>query len=242
MSDSVGGAPLYLAPGWMCDREIFAEQVAALGLSDASYVENRLDDDLGAMADRLLESAPERFAIAGFSMGGMLAVELMARAPERLAGAALICTEAEAASEKEVAWRAHLATEADEGGDEALEARREWMLGRFAGHSAAAAARMRQRILAMNARTDLKTYLRQNAALSGRRNRLEALRAFAVSGGEIIIIAGSEDKLCPKPRQKAMKEAAPDAPLIMIKDCGHLAPWEKPEIVSAALRGWLAAL
>jgi pimeloyl-ACP methyl ester carboxylesterase len=85
--------PIVLLPGLICTAELFAAQTRALETGRSVVIaETRLDDTLGAMAERLLKSAPDRFALCGLSMGGYLAFEIMRRAPERVTRLALLDT------------------------------------------------------------------------------------------------------------------------------------------------------
>lgn len=237
-----GDIPLYLAPGHQCDARIFAPQITALGLEGAAVAEHRLDADFSSMAARLLRTAPPRFAAIGFSLGGMLVLELMAQAPDRLLGAALIGADAEPAPRKEIEWRESVFDAVRAEGEPALVRLGEWLNGRFFGHSPKTLRRLGPEFLAMRKLTDAATFLRQGAALSGRRNRLEALASFARSGRPVSLIVGREDRLCPLENHRRMKAAAPEATLLVIESCGHFAMLEYPEIVNASLKGWLEAL
>ena len=89
--------PIIWIPGHLCGPWLYAPQLAEFGGERQSIMANTLSDDsLGAMAERLLAGAPERFVVAGLSMGGMVAMEVIARAPERVAGAVIMDTESRA--------------------------------------------------------------------------------------------------------------------------------------------------
>ena len=86
--------PIIWIPGHLCGPWLYAPQLAVFGGERQMIVaETNSDDNLGDMAERLLASAPERFVLSGLSMGGMVAMEVLARAPERVAGAVLMDTE-----------------------------------------------------------------------------------------------------------------------------------------------------
>ena len=86
--------PIIWIPGHLCGPWLYAPQLAVFGGErEAIMADTISDDSLGAMAERLLAGAPERFVLAGLSMGGMVAMEVLARAPERVAGAVLMDTE-----------------------------------------------------------------------------------------------------------------------------------------------------
>lgn len=234
--------PIVLASGHQCDARVFGPQIKALGLGGAMLAEHRLDSDFGEMAARLLRDAPPRFGVIGFSLGGMLVLELMEQAPERLLGAALIGTDASPAPQKELEWRSSVYDGLPEKGEAERERLALWLSKRFFGHAPATQARLEPTYLAMARATETEAMLRQGAALSARRDRTEALAAFARSGKPVTMICGALDRLCPVEEHRRMKQAAPEVELMVIEECGHMASLERPEIVNAALADWLRRL
>ena len=97
--------PLILIPGHLCGRWLYPEGMVPDGFDVLPLADTTQDDDIGAMADRVLASASDRFAVAGLSMGGMVAMELMARAPDRILGACLMDTDPTPARPREIEWR-----------------------------------------------------------------------------------------------------------------------------------------
>ncbi len=88
---------LVLVPGLMCDDAVWEHQVGLLGAGrDVRVASHGMIDSLGMMAERILDHAPRRFALAGHSMGGRVALEVAARAPERVTRLALLDTGYEA--------------------------------------------------------------------------------------------------------------------------------------------------
>src|SRR5439155_8585592 len=84
---------LILVPGLMCDATVWEHQAASLGnLTSIVIADHGHIDSLGKMAGAILDDAPSRFALAGHSMGGRVALEVFRRAPERIAGIALMDT------------------------------------------------------------------------------------------------------------------------------------------------------
>src|SRR6187431_2449384 len=87
--------PILLVPGLACSSRIFAQIIPALWRFGPVMVANHIrDDSMAAIARRILSEAPPRFALAGHSMGGYIAFEIMRQAPERVAKLALINTQA----------------------------------------------------------------------------------------------------------------------------------------------------
>lgn len=227
------GLPIVWVPGHLCGGWLYAPQMEAFEAHAQSVADVGRDDDLAAMARRLLAEAPERFVIAGLSMGGMVAMEAMAAAPERIAGAALIDTDPTPARERELAFR-----EAQRGEVEAegLEAAVRAFAGRFFGHSPDAAALHLDEVVRRMSATPAGVYRAQARALDRRREMAPHLAGFAAP---VAVIVGAEDVICPPKLHHALVEALPDARLVEIAGTGHLATLEAPEAVSDALAALL---
>src|SRR3974390_1723164 len=87
--------PILLVPGLVSSSRIYTPVLPALWAIGPVTVANHLrDDNMGAIARRILNEAPPRFALAGHSMGGCIAFEIMRQAPDRVAKLALINTQA----------------------------------------------------------------------------------------------------------------------------------------------------
>src|ERR1700722_9604776 len=92
MPDS-DGLPIVLIPGLTCTARLYAEQIPVLWpFGPVTIADHRRDDSMAAIARRILATAPERFALAGLSMGGYIAFEIMRQAPQRVAKLALLDT------------------------------------------------------------------------------------------------------------------------------------------------------
>lgn len=221
--------PVAWIPGHMCGAWLYAPQLAATVGRPAIVADVTRDADLGAMAERLLAAAPGRFVLAGLSMGAMVAMEAMARAPERIAGALLMDTDPAPAREKEKAWRAARLAE----GVEAYVAA---FVPRFFAHDAGAAARLGPQVMAAAAACPAEVVAAQARALDGRRDMIPALQGFSAP---VEIVVGAEDRVCPPKLHAPLAEALPGAALAEIPRCGHLATLEAPAAVNARLAALL---
>ena len=219
-----------LVPGHLCDASIYAPQAAALAGHDVMLADTTADHTIGGMADRLLAQVPGRFVIAGLSMGGMVGMEVMARAPGRVLGACLMDTDPTPAREREVAWRHGLL-------DESFEAYVDTFVGRFFAHDAEVAARLgpetRTRMLA----TPEPVARAQARALDRRRDMLPLIAGFPAP---VEIVVGAEDRVCPPKLHEPLAAALPGARLTEIPGCGHIANLERPDAVSERLAALLA--
>lgn len=223
-----GMVTVVLVPGHLCDASLYAPQFAALAEHDVRLADTGADDTIGGMADRLLAHAPRRFVVAGLSMGGMVAMEVMARAPDRVLGACLMDTDPTPAREREVAWRHGLL-------DEGFESYVETFVGRFYAHDAEIAARLGPETTARMLSTPEPVARAQARALDGRRDMAPLIAGYA---RPVEIVVGAEDRVCPPKVHAPLAAALRDARLTEIPGCGHIATLERP----AEVNGHFAAL
>ena len=222
---------LILLPGMMCDGRLFAPQIEAL--QDRMRVSVPLPvsaADMGQLAEKVLADAPERFALGGVSMGGILAMEIMRRAPGRVTHLALIATNP-FAERDEVKTRRGPQIEAVKAGRLATIMRDEMKPNYFSHIDDSAALRD----LAMAMATDLgaDAFVVQSLALRDRPDYEMTLRTVTCP---TLILCGRHDQLCPVERHEAMKGMIPHARLLVIEDAGHLPTIETPDIVTTALQ------
>ena len=229
--------PIIWIPGHLCGTWLYAPQLAVFGGEHEAIIADTMhDDDLGAMAERLIAGAPERFVVAGLSMGGMVAMEVLARAPERVAGAVLMDTDPRPAREKEVAWRGELLARAER---EGLDAYVDTFVSRFYLHSATVAERLGPLTRKMMGQTPLGVARAQARALDTRSEMVQSIAGFR---GPAEVIVGAQDKVCPPLLHRPIAEALPGAVLTEIRDCGHLATIEAPEPVNDRIAAVLARI
>jgi pimeloyl-ACP methyl ester carboxylesterase len=226
---------LYLIPGLGSDATVWAETVAALGLTaDTRIADTFSDDTLAAMAGRLLRAAPPRFALAGLSMGGMVALEVIRQAPERVTRLALFDTTAapddDAVRIQRVATRDRLLQLQDFG--TVPEAAWSYLV------HPAAVARVADAMTGMMRRVSPASYARQINAVLVRDDLRPVLPRIAVP---TIVVIGAEDRVTPRPLSDALVAGIVGARLIVIPECGHLPPLEKPQETAQILADWLLA-
>lgn len=227
--------PVILLPGMMCDARLFAPQTATLSATRPVMVAPLArGDTITAIAASILQHAPPRFALAGLSMGGIVAMEVIRQAPARVTRLALMDTNPLA----EAPERAKL---------------RDEQIARVLGGALEAVIRddMKPHYLADG--SDRRTILdlcmdmalalgpdifaSQSRALQGRPDQCEALRAVDVP---TLILHGAEDRLCPAERHELMRDLVPGAILVRIDDAGHLPTLEQPKPTNEALEKWLS--
>ena len=228
--------PLLLLCGLLCDETIWADIPARLGdVADVRIVSFRGFSSISAMAQHVLAVAPGRFAAAGHSMGGRVALELVRTAPQRLNGLALLNTGVHTVRDGEPQARGRLLRLAFEHGMSALAA--EWLPPMMA--AGARTGGLLPCLRAMVGRSTPDSYAAEIKALLNRPDALSVLPTISVP---TLLLSGSEDVWSPISQHETMRRRIPHATLFEIHGAGHMAPIERPDAVAVALREWLAGV
>lgn len=229
--------PLVLLPGMMCDARLLGPQIDALsGRIPLMTMPMGAHDTMFALAGDVLRHAPPRFAMAGLSMGGILAMEVLRQAPDRVAGLALMDTNPMAEKDEVKARRAPQIAAAQAG-----ELRRVMRDGMKPNYLKDGPNREAILDLCMAMAMDLGpgVFVNQSKALRDRLDQTDTLRAFA---GPALVLCGRDDALCPVSRHELMHDLMPHSIFEIIEDAGHLPTLEQPEQTTVALSRWLEAL
>jgi pimeloyl-ACP methyl ester carboxylesterase len=225
---------LVLVPGLGSDVAVWRRTIATLGDDYLCLVGDTLSDDsLQGMARRILDQAPRSFALAGVSMGGMVALEMMKAAPDRVTQLALVDTNARPDTFRQKIYR-RLANAAV-GATKDFNRLAQRNLGSLVHPSTA--KDVRAELVEMSARVGAKTYIRQNRAVTARGDLRKVLPNIAIPTA---VIVGQDDQMTPVALSQEIHTLAPGSTLHVIPDCGHLPPIEKPEIMATLLKALLA--
>lgn len=229
---------LVLVPGLLCDAALFAPQVAALSdVCDTWIPDLTRDDTMEAMAKRVLAEAPaERFSLAGLSMGGYVAQEMMRQAPQRVERLALLDTRARPDSADELERRRTLIRIAE--GAKALAPVNKRMLPLLVHPARLQDDALVRTIQGMADRTGIAAYLRQQSAIMSRADFRLHLKQIACP---TLVLCGRQDAITLVGFHEEIAAGIPGARLVIVEDCGHLSTLEQPERVNAALRDWLTS-
>lgn len=229
--------PLVLLPGMMCDARLFGPQINALsGRVPLMSLPIGGHDSMFALAAEVLVHAPPRFAIAGLSMGGILAMEVLRQAPDRVVGLALMDTNPLAESDEVKSRRAPQIAAAQAGSLRAVM--RDEMKPNYLTDGPNRGAIL-DLCMAMAMDLGERVFINQSIALRDRSDQCETLRAFA---GPTLVLCGRDDALCPVERHSLMHRLMPHGTLDVIENAGHLPTLEQPELTTAALSRWLEAI
>lgn len=227
---------LFLLPGLLCDAALWRPQVEALAdVADIAVADFTSQDNVADMARSVLDAAPERFALAGLSMGGYVAHEIMRQAPERVDRLALLDTSAREDTDEQRARRRGLIELAQKGQFKGITPR---LLPLFLHADRLDDTPLVETVTGMAQRVGKDAFLRQQKAILGRPDSRAQLSGYRCS---TLVLCGRQDALTPLEVSEEMAEAIPGADLVVIEECGHLSTLEKPEPVNAALRAWLTA-
>ncbi|WP_299880022.1 alpha/beta fold hydrolase [uncultured Sulfitobacter sp.] len=226
--------PLVLLPGMMCDARLFGPQIAELSSEMPVMVAPVSQGErIEEIASNLLGALPARFALAGLSMGGIVAMEILRRAPDRVSRLALMDTNPLAETPVVAANREPQIVKVRSG--RLIEVMRDEMKPNYL---APGPQRADVLALVMDMAEVLgpEVFIRQSRALQRRRDQQVTLRKCRVP---TLVMCGAHDALCPVKRHSFMAELIPGAELRVIEGAGHLPTLETPEEATAALRDWM---
>lgn len=224
--------PLVLIPGMMCDARMWGGIDSTLGLPVIHHLPTGADS-MAALAALFLAGAPPRFALAGLSMGGILAMEILRQAPGRVARLALLDTNPLAEAPAVQSRRGPQIARALSGDLEGV------MRDDMKPNYLAPGPRQRDVLdLCMDMALTLgpQAFARQSVALRDRPDQQATLAAFT---GPALVLMGAEDRLCPLDRHELMHRLMPQSRLVILPGAGHLPPLEQPATTTRALRDWL---
>jgi pimeloyl-ACP methyl ester carboxylesterase len=225
---------LVLVPGLLCTRALWEPQIAALGdIADITVADHTRHDTMDAIARSILAAAPERFALAGLSMGGFISYAILRQAPQRVTRLALLDTgyRADTPERKDQRLRRNELARREGAGavqDELMPL----LIHKDRLGDKAFTALVRQ----MAVDTGTEALVRQHAALMGRPDSRPFLASIKCP---TLVLVGREDALTPVDIAQEIVAGIPGARLEIIPDCGHLSTMERPEAVNRALRAWL---
>lgn len=222
---------LVLLPGLICDERLWRDVMADLD-ARAMVADLTQDDSIAAMAARVLAAAPARFALAGLSMGGYVAFEIMRQAPERVTHLALLDTSARADDEARKETRRKGIEMVGRGKFIGVS---RGLLGSLVApqHMGKPVARDVQ---AMSERVGQAAYLRQQVAIMNRVDSWPGLGDIAVP---TLVGVGELDKMTPPELAEEIAAGIAGAELVRFPDSAHLPTMENPGVVVEAMRDWL---
>jgi len=226
--------PIVLVPGLAATPLLYADQIPALWrFGSVTIADHTRDDSMAGIARRLLAAAPPRFALAGLSMGGYIAFEVMRQAPERIVKLALLDTSARADTPEQTQARR---TQMDMARTGRYAEVAEVQLPRLLSRAGQADARLRDLAVHMMVDVGPETFIRQQTAIMGRPDSRPDLGGIRCP---TLVLVGDQDELTPPERAAEIADGIPGARLVTVPGSGHLSSIERPAAVTRALVDWL---
>lgn len=227
--------PVVFIPGLLCDAQLWQNQIEGLAdICQSQVADISLDYSMTAMAERILNTAPERFNLVALSMGGYVAFEILRLAPERVIKLTLMDTSARIDSPKAAAHR-----------KATIEA---MQVGKFLGvtdkllpqliHPSRVYDPIADMIKTMAIRVGKTAFLNQQNAIMHRTDSRSFLPEIRVP---TLVVVGEQDQVTPLHHAQEMQQGIPNAKLHIFPECGHLPPLEYPNETTQLLREWLTA-
>jgi pimeloyl-ACP methyl ester carboxylesterase len=226
---------LILLPGQLCDAALWKSQVGALAdIADIAVADLTQDDSVGAMAERILASAPPRFAVCGLSLGGYVAFEMVRQVPDRVTHLGLMNTSARADIEEQSERRERSLRAARIGAFKGVTPR---FLPTIIHPDHVADPAMAKTVLEMTERVGRVAFEQQQRAAIERPDSRPLLASIDCP---TLVIGGRQDHVTPPELQEEIAAGIAGARLALLDVCGHLAPIEQADAVNRLMRDWLA--
>lgn len=228
--------PIVLVPGLCATPRFYAAQTTELWRRGPVQVANHTrDDTMFAIASRILDEAPPRFALVGHSMGGYIAFEMLRQAPARITRVALLDTSARPDTPEQTQSRREMNSLALQG---RLQEAADLQFPLLVRPAARDDAGLRDAVRAMIDDTGIEAFIRQEQAII---HRADSRPTLADIHCPALILVGEQDAITPPERAEEIAAGIRDARLVKVPECGHMSAMEQPAAVNAALAGWLTA-
>jgi pimeloyl-ACP methyl ester carboxylesterase len=228
--------PLLLLPGLLCDQALWRHQIKFLeGVAESFVPDTTRQDRIDAIARDVLASAPPHFALAGISMGGYVAFEIMRQAPQRVLKLCLLDTSARADTPEQGERRRLLLAMSKAGQFKGVTPR---LLPVLIHPDRIHDAKLTEGIISMAERVGREAFQNQQTAIMNRIDSRPDLKSIRCPTQ---VLGGREDAITPPDILREVADGIPGARLDMIENCGHLSPLERPDAVNELMRRWLAS-
>ena len=228
---------LVFLPGMMCDERLFAPQIEVLSKRIEIIVPKLEQDTIEAMARHVLEQAPDGLLnVVGLSMGGIVAMHMVAIEPERIVRLALLDTNHLKDASERFAIRNRQIADVENG------KLRDVIVEEMKPVYLAEVNRSDNKLLALLVTMAMEigedTFIAQSLALRDRPDQSDILQTYL---GNSLVLCGAEDRLCSPERHREIAGLLANCQLIIVPNAGHLTTLEQPEAVTAALQNWLSS-
>ena len=228
--------PVVLVPGLGTDSRLYEKQIPALWRFGPVMIANQTRrDSMAGIAEDILSNAPPRFALAGLSMGGYVAFEIVRQAPERLHKLALLDTTARSDTPEQTERRKAQIGMVKEGRFREIP---DMLFPLLVHPDRREDAKLRSAVDAMFFDIGPEAHIRQQTAIMGRADMRPHLASIRCP---TLIVVGDGDQLTPPALAKELADGISSAKIAVVPECGHLSTLERPDFVTRALEEWLKA-
>ena len=223
-----------MVPGMMCDERIFSPQIEALSQNlEVTIADISNFSSVRELASDVLKKAPKKFSLLGHSMGGIVAMEIYSQAPDRIEKLILMDTNPKAELDEVKLKREPQIREVNKG--KLLEVMRDEMKPNYLAES-------ENKRSVLNVCMDMAltlgpdVFINQSRALQSRLDQQNTIQSIKIP---VLILCGSEDKLCPVERHEMMHNMISDSDLKIINNAGHMPTLEQPRETTEVIKEWL---
>ena len=223
-----------MVPGMMCDERIFSPQIEALSQNlEVTIADISNFSSVRELASDVLKKAPKKFSLLGHSMGGIVAMEIYSQEPNRIEKLILMDTNPKAELDEVKLKREPQIREVNKG--KLLEVMRDEMKPNYLAES-------ENKRSVLNVCMDMAltlgpdVFINQSRALQSRLDQQNTIQSIKIP---VLILCGSEDKLCPVERHEMMHNMITDSDLKIINNAGHMPTLEQPRETTEVLKEWL---
>ncbi|SDI01190.1 alpha/beta fold hydrolase [Alteribacillus bidgolensis] len=226
--------PIVLIPGTLCDEKLWEHQKRSFShFTDVYVADISKGRSVAAMASRILDEFPTRFALAGLSLGGIVAMEIMKQQPDRVTRLALLDTNPHAAADEQIqTWKSQQRMLDNNQFDEVIT--HQFIPPLL--HNKKSDEHTVSLIKGMCERIGLTGFSNQ---LYANMNRPDGMKVLSAISCPVLIAAGKQDALCSMEMHEEMADEIPHSTLIFIDNCGHLSTIDQPEALTAVMHYWL---
>jgi len=222
--------PVVFIPGLLCTGDLFEPQIDYLKpYADCTLGDHTKHNDIKAIANSILENAPSYFCLAGLSMGGYIALEIMRQAPERVSRLVLMDTSARPDTDEQNLKRRQFLKLATYGKFKGVTRH---LLPLLVHPDRLEDADLSETIFQMAEEVGRDAFIRQQEAIMGRPDSRPGLVKIDCP---VMVIVGRQDAITPVSIAEEIVDAIPQARLEVIENCGHLSTLEQPEVVNQLL-------
>ena len=223
-----------MVPGMMCDERIFSPQIEALSQNlEVTIADISNFSSVRELASDVLKKAPKKFSLLGHSMGGIVAMEIYSQAPDRIEKLILMDTNPKAELDEVKLKREPQIREVNKG--KLLEVMRDEMKPNYLAESENKRSVLNVCMdMALNLGPDV--FINQSRALQSRLDQQNTIQSIKIP---VLIMCGSEDKLCPVERHEMMHNMISDSDLKIINNAGHMPTLEQPRETTEVIKEWL---